>query len=69
MSSPVISVENLSKVYRLGAIGATTLRDDCSRAWAYLRGKPDPTLQMGAGPGERKGGGIFWALRLSLIHI
>ena len=47
MSDVVIRVENLSKRYRLGLIGGTTLREDASRWWAKLRGQPDPTLKIG----------------------
>ena len=47
MSDTVISVENLSKHYRLGVIGSNTLRDDVNRWWAKLRGQPDPTLKIG----------------------
>ena len=43
----VIRVEGLSKRYRLGLIGGTTLREDASRWWAKLRGQPDPTLKIG----------------------
>ena len=57
-----ISVENLSKVYRLGMIGANTLREDLSRSWARLRGKPDPWTRRGDSPHERRSGGDFWAL-------
>ena len=39
MSSPIITVENLSKRYRLGVIGATTLRDSVQRTWHRLRGR------------------------------
>ena len=46
MSDVVIRVENLSKRYRLGLIGGTTLREDASRWWAKLRGQPDPTLRV-----------------------
>jgi lipopolysaccharide transport system ATP-binding protein len=63
MSDTVISVENLSKRYRLGAIGTSTLREDLSRSWARFRGMPDPTLKVGAAPQERREGGVFWALR------
>ena len=47
MSNTVISVENLSKQYRLGVIGSNTLRDDAARWWAKLRRQPDPTLKIG----------------------
>jgi lipopolysaccharide transport system ATP-binding protein len=38
----VIRVEEVSKLYRLGTIGASTLRGDFERWWARLRGRPDP---------------------------
>ncbi len=47
MSDTVISVENLSKYYRLGTIGSSTLRDDVDRLWARVRGKPDPLSKIG----------------------
>lgn len=42
----VIRVENLSKRYRLGTIGGKALREDMSRWWAKLRGKPDHLLKV-----------------------
>jgi lipopolysaccharide transport system ATP-binding protein len=36
MSDIVISVENVSKYYRLGLIGEGTLRADCERWWARV---------------------------------
>jgi lipopolysaccharide transport system ATP-binding protein len=62
MSDTVISVENVSKAYRLGQIGGGTLREDVSRWWAKLRGKPDPTLKIGQEHHARKMGEQFWAL-------
>ena len=35
----IITVENLSKRYKLGTIGATTLRDSVERGWHRLRGR------------------------------
>jgi lipopolysaccharide transport system ATP-binding protein len=58
----VISVENLSKSYRLGLIGSASLREDVSRWWAMLRGRPDPLLRIGQPHDTRSEGGIFWAL-------
>jgi lipopolysaccharide transport system ATP-binding protein len=60
--STVISVENVSKVYRLGMIGGGTLKEDLNRYWAKLRGKPDPTLKIGEEHHARKMGEQFWAL-------
>lgn len=51
MSKPVIEVTGLAKRYRLGAIGATSLREEVSRYWDRLRGVPHPDAQE------------FWALR------
>lgn len=61
--STVISVENVSKTYRLGAIGGGLLREDFSRWWARLRGRPDPTLRIGEEHKQRNLGETFWALR------
>ena len=44
---PVIKIESLSKIYRLGQIGTGTIRDDFKR-WTYkLKGKEDPFLKVG----------------------
>ncbi len=45
-SETIISVENLSKRYRLGVIGATTLRDSVERWWHKARGR-QPADHMG----------------------
>jgi lipopolysaccharide transport system ATP-binding protein len=45
--STVISVENVSKAYRLGLIGGGTLKEDFARWCAKLQGKPDPFLKIG----------------------
>jgi lipopolysaccharide transport system ATP-binding protein len=42
-----IKFENISKLYRLGEIGTGTLAHDLHRAWAKLRGKPDPFANVG----------------------
>ena len=42
----VISIEHISKYYRLGSIGNRTLYEDLNRWWAKVRGKPDPTLRV-----------------------
>ena len=62
MSDTVISVENVSKSYRLGQIGGGTLKADVSRWWAMLRGKPDPNLKIGEEHLARRMGDQFWAL-------
>src|SRR6266508_3921526 len=65
MTTPIIEVEALSKLYRLGTIGYTTLRESLNEWWSRRRGQPyavplppgvDPAQ---AGPYPR----TFWALR------
>ena len=63
MSDVVISVENLSKCYRLGTIGTRTLSGDFERWWAQVRGKPDPFLKIGQQDHGNRRGEIIWALR------
>ncbi len=60
--SIVISVENVSKSYRLGMIGGGTLKEDFARWCAKVRGKPDPLLKIGEEHGTRRIGEQFWAL-------
>jgi lipopolysaccharide transport system ATP-binding protein len=36
MSQPIIEVESLSKLYKLGSIGSTSLREEFSRRWAAM---------------------------------
>ncbi len=45
--STVISVENVSKLYRLGEIGTGSLAHDVNRWWHKVRGKEDPYLKIG----------------------
>lgn len=59
----VISVENLSKYYRLGTIGNRTLYEDLNRWWARMRGKPDPALKIGETDYGNREGEYIWALR------
>ena len=49
MSDKILSVEHLSKTYRLGQIGGTTLREEIQRLNAKLKKKEDPTAKIGAG--------------------
>jgi len=42
MNRPIIEVRNLSKVYQIGSIGATRLKDDLDRLWNSLRGRGQP---------------------------
>ena len=47
MSNLAIQVSNVSKEYRLGAIGGGTLKGDLQSWWARLRHKEDPNLKLG----------------------
>jgi lipopolysaccharide transport system ATP-binding protein len=60
--SKVISVENISKTYRLGDIGGGMLREDVARWWAKFRGKPDPLLEITDEHNTRQIGDLFLAL-------
>ena len=59
----VIHVDSVSKQYRLGLIGASTLREDLQRWWHRTRNDDEPWK---VGEGTRAGGGNgdrIWALR------
>lgn len=49
MSDVVISVENLTKQYRLGVISHRTLQRDIQSWWARLHGRDDPNLPVDGG--------------------
>ena len=61
MSKPIIEVRNLSKVYRLGEIGMTSLREEAERSLTKLRRR----FQGGATASESEESreGDFWALK------
>ena len=63
MSKTVISVENLSKSYRLGQIGTGTLSRDLEVWWAKVRGKPNPLLKIGQTDHGNQDGQTLWALQ------
>lgn len=44
----MLKVENVSKIYKLGEIGGTTLRESFQRLNAKIRKKEDPTKKIGA---------------------
>lgn len=58
--SIVVSVEHVSKSYKLGQIGAGTLNEDIQSFWARLRGKEDPTKKI---HDQHEDGSIHVALR------
>ena len=45
--STVISIEDVSKLYRLGEIGTGSLAHDVNRWWHKFRGREDPYLKVG----------------------
>ncbi len=63
MSNTVISVENLSKAYRLGQITTRTLNDDLKLWWARTRGKPNPLLKVDQIDYADQVGEVIWALK------
>lgn len=65
MSEIILTVEDISKQYRLGLVGARTLKHDLSRWWYKLRGKEDPFLKIGESNDKSvKGDSEYvWALR------
>lgn len=52
MTKPIIEINDVSKCYQLGAIGATRLRDDMDRLWQRISGKTEKQIEAD-----------FWALR------
>jgi lipopolysaccharide transport system ATP-binding protein len=69
MSPTAISIENVSKSYRLGEIGTGTFRGDLRRWWARQRGKPDPYLKIGEPDYGNRMGESIWALKDINLHI
>jgi lipopolysaccharide transport system ATP-binding protein len=59
----VISIEHLSKAYRLGQIGTGTFTNDLRLCWGKLRGKPNPLLRIGEADHGNREGETIWALK------
>lgn len=61
----VISVEAISKQYRLGEVGTGSLVHDFNRIWHKVRGKEDPYLKIGEKNDRTKKGDsdYAWALQ------
>jgi lipopolysaccharide transport system ATP-binding protein len=59
----VISVEDLSKSYRLGQISTGTFTYDLQLWWAKVRGKPHPWQTIGEPDDRERDGEIIWALK------
>ncbi|MEZ5320124.1 MAG: polysaccharide ABC transporter ATP-binding protein [Vicinamibacterales bacterium] len=60
--SIAVSVESVSKAYRLGSIGSATLQEDLARVWARVTRQPDPHAKIGEEDRSRLRGQTFWAL-------
>ncbi len=60
MNEVMVKVENVSKQYKLGQIGGTTLKEEIQRFNARILNKEDPTKKIGAK--DYKIGDIFDAL-------
>lgn len=65
MNNIALSVENVSKQYRLGQVGTGTLSHDLKRWWYKARGLEDPYLQIGESNDRTQKGetDYVWALR------
>ncbi|MDB4655315.1 ABC transporter ATP-binding protein [Flavobacteriales bacterium] len=65
MSDVVIKGENLSKQYRLGLVGAGTLREDLIGLWYRMRNKKDPFQQLAEAndQGSLSTSNYVWALQ------
>ncbi len=64
MKDTAISIEHLSKEYRLGVIGTGTLKHDLKRWWAKKKGMEDPTTKIGMENKLSEAGGEYvYALR------
>lgn len=61
MRDEILRIEHVSKRYRLGMIGGTTLRDELQRKRAKRKGLADPTRLVTDSTAE-KTGEEFWAL-------
>ena len=48
MDDLMLKIDKVSKLYKLGEIGGTTLRDELQRLSAKLHGREDPTRRIGA---------------------
>ena len=63
MPNTVVSIENVSKKYQLGAIGASSLNEELARRWARLRGREDPNSPLRLKFHSRPAAGEFWAVK------
>lgn len=64
----VVSVEDVWKQYRLGAIGYTTLQQDVQRWWAKLKGREDPNSCVQP-VSSAVASGLFWAVQAVSLEV
>lgn len=62
---PVLKVENISKLYRLGEVGTGTISQDLNRWWARTLGKEDPYSLVGQtnDRSQKADSDYVWALK------
>lgn len=65
MEEQIIKIEDVSKQYKLGVIGKTTLKEELQRFGARMKHQEDPTTKIyqGGVSSEIKTGDTFWALK------
>lgn len=64
MSRTAITVDSVSKMYRLGEVGTGTISHDLNRWWHRVRGKEDPYLVLGEeNKRDTSGGNYVWAVK------
>ena len=61
----ILKAENISKQYRLGQVGMSTIAHDLNRWWHQVRGKENPYLKIGeTNDRSMKGASDYvWALQ------
>ena len=61
----IISIENVSKLYRLGTVGTNSIHGDLKRWWASVRGKEDPFALVGVSNNlhTKDNNDYVWALK------
>ena len=69
MDNIVISVENISKSYKLGQINTGTFANDLKLWWARVRNKPNPLLRIGQVDHGNREGEEIWALKDISFHV
>jgi lipopolysaccharide transport system ATP-binding protein len=68
MSEISLQVENLSKIYRLGEIGAGSFKNDIKRFWTKINGSEDSFLKMGIENDRTKKSNSEWVWALKDIN-